>query len=85
VITLDYVKNIAYYTRIGRGRSRLFHLTPVIEEYTLTPTIGGNVTWLSSDENVATVENGVVTKVSDACAVTYANGDNLQTEAWVVK
>ena len=82
VVSLDYANSIAYYERIGRGKSRIVHLTPVSASNTLTTTLSGTITWSSGDDTKATVSNGTITRVaSGAVAIRADNGTTY--EVWI--
>ena len=65
----------------------VFMITPdttileVSKTVTLTPSKQGNVTWTSSDESIATVENGIVTGVNDGHAIITAQIGNAKGKA----
>lgn len=84
VVSVDYTNSLAYYERVGRGESRIVHLTAVTAPTTLTTSLTGTITWTSGNTSVATVSNGAVTKV--ASGTTTIKADNGSTaEIWVVK
>lgn len=69
VMHVDVTHNIIYSTRIGYGYNKKINITNVRVQAgsttTLTPAISGDsVTWISQNENVATVSNGVITGVA---------------------
>lgn len=84
VVSVDYTNTIAYYERVGRGESRIIHLTAATAPTTLTTSLTGTITWSSGDNSVATVSNGAVTKAGTG--TTTIKADNGTTaEIWVVK
>ena len=82
VVSVDYTNNIAYYERVGRGKGRILHLTPVQAPATLTTSLSGTITWSSSDDSIATVTNGAVTRVSTGTAIIKAD-NGVMAEIWV--
>lgn len=75
--------NDLFLVRFGAGRDRYFHVNP-IEPRTLTTRLTGNVVWISSDQSVATVEDGVVTGVSTGKCAVLANDETGNYECWIV-
>lgn len=82
VVSLDYTNMIAYYERIGRNKSRIIHMTPVSASTTLTTSMSGTVTWSSRDDSIATVSNGVITRVASGTVIIRAD-NGTETEIWV--
>ena len=82
VISLDYTNSLAYYERVGRGESRIFHLTPVSSSTTLTTTLTGTITWSSGDTDIATVSNGTITRLTTGTVIIKAD-NGTTAEVWV--
>lgn len=81
VVSIDYTNSIAYYERVGRGESRIIHLTTV-SATTLTTSLTGTITWSSGNDEIATVSNGTITRVD--AGTTIIRADNGTTaEVWV--
>lgn len=82
VVSTDYTNMIAYYERVGKGESRIIHLTPVSASTTLTTTLTGTITWSSSNNTIATVSNGTITRVTTG-TVTIKADNGTTAEIWV--
>lgn len=82
VVSLDYTNMIAYYERIGRGNSRIIHMTPVSASTALTTILTGTITWTSSNTSVATVNNGTITRLTSGTVVIKAD-NGTASEVWV--
>lgn len=88
VATVDANNSVVYLTRVGGGNNRIVHCgkTAVSTSVTLTSQLSGTLTWKSSDTSVATVSNGVVTKVATGVCMVSATNDStdetLSTEFW---
>lgn len=82
VVSLDYTNMIAYYERIGRGNSRIIHMTPVSASTALTTTLTGTITWTSSNTSVATVSNGTITRLTSGTVVIKAD-NGTASEIWI--
>ena len=82
VISLDYTNSLAYYERVGRGKNRIFHLTPVASSTTLTTSLTGTITWSSGDTTIATVSNGTITRLTTGTVVIKASNGTTD-EVWV--
>ena len=61
-----------------------YESVPVQTTAELTASITGAITWETSDSSVATVSNGVVTKVSSGSCVVSALNDSDVYEAWII-
>ena len=59
---------------------QILELTEYTQTATLGIDLGGELTWLSSDTSVATVENGVVTAVGNGSAMIYAVSGDRRAE-----
>lgn len=68
--------------RFGAGYDRYFHYEPIAPT-TLTTRLS-DVTWSSSDTNVATVAEGVVTGVASGTCAILAKDTEGNYEAWTV-
>lgn len=82
VVSLDYTNNLAYYERIGRGKSRIIHLISVSASTALSTSLTGTITWSSSDDNIATVSNGTITRVTTGTVIIKADNGTTE-EVWV--
>lgn len=82
VVSLDYINSIAYYERIGRGKSRIIHLAPISVSDVLTTALTGTVTWASSNDDIATVNNGTITRITTGTVIIKADNNDI-TEVWV--
>ena len=71
------------FIRFGAGADRHFHVQP-ISPTTVTTTLTGNITWSSSNEEVATVSDGVITSVSAGKCAILAKDENSNYECWIV-
>lgn len=69
--------------RFGAGADRYFHYAPIAPT-TLTSKLSGTLTWSSSDLDVATVSNGVVTGVASGTCAIIAKDESGNYEAWVI-
>ncbi|MBR0483190.1 MAG: Ig-like domain-containing protein [Oscillospiraceae bacterium] len=63
---------------------QILELTEYTQTATLGIDLGGELTWLSSDTSVATVENGLVTAVGNGSAMIYAVCGDRRAEIPVV-
>lgn len=84
-ITVDFSTKSVRTARIGRGLNRIVHggVNNVTTTITLTSELT-SPTWSTSDSSVATVNNGVVTKVASGSAIIKATTAN-SVEIWFVK
>lgn len=82
VVSLDYTNNLAYYERIGRGKSRIIHLISVSASTALSTSLTGTITWSSSDDNIATVSNGTITRITTGTVIIKADNGTTE-EVWV--
>ena len=82
VVSLDYINNLAYYERIGRGKSRIIHLLSVSASTTLSTNLSGTITWSSGDESIATVNNGTITRVTTGTVIIKADNGTTE-EVWI--
>lgn len=97
MVTTDLYNKQIYLTRVGAGWDRIAHydVVNVSTTQTLTTVLNeGVIAWESSDESMATVSNGVVTKVgSGYCTITatdtVTDEDENETvvgaETWIIK
>lgn len=69
--------------RFGAGLDRYFHVTPIAPS-TVTTKLTGTVTWSSSDTDVATVADGVITGAATGRCAVLAKDEAGNYEAWIV-
>lgn len=69
--------------RFGAGVDRYIHCE-AIAPTTLTTKLTGAITWSSSDTNIATVSDGVVSVVSVGKCAVIAKDDSGNIEVWVI-
>jgi len=70
------------FIRFGAGKDRYFHTTPIAPQ-TLVSRFD-SPTWATSDENVATVVDGVVTGVATGKCTIVARDVEENYECWIV-
>ena len=83
VVIYKPMSNDISLVRFGAGKDRYYHAT-AISPTTLSTKLSGTITWSTSDSNVATVANGVVTGVSSGTCAILAKDANENYECWVV-
>jgi hypothetical protein len=69
--------------RFGAGADRYFHATPIAPT-TLTSRLS-NVSWSSSDTNIATVSSGAVTGVASGRCAIIAKDTSDNYECWIIE
>lgn len=73
------------FVRFGAGYDRYFHAAPIGAE-TVTSRLTGTLSWESSDDTVATVSGGTITKVgAGRCAVWAKEATTGNYECWIVE
>jgi hypothetical protein len=79
--------NTLYMQRVGHGVDRIIHFVPfgVTDTLELTPKLTGTLNWVSRNTSVATVVNGLVTKVSAGYAGVVATDENGREEHFIVQ
>ena len=82
-VVLRPFSRILDLVRFGSGVNRRFHITPVAPT-TLTTYLAGTVTWRSTNIEIATVSNGVVTGVTAGRCGIVATDENGNFECWPV-
>lgn len=70
------------FIRFGAGKDRYFHTTPIAPQ-TLVSRFD-SPTWATSDENIATVVDGVVTGVATGKCTIVARDAEENYECWIV-
>lgn len=78
------ISNVVHTIRFGSGKDRHFHVTP-IEPQTVSTILDGTITWSSSDTSVATVNNGVISRVGTGTCAILAKDAIGNYECWTVK
>lgn len=78
------VSNDLDMIRFGAGVDRYFHITP-ISPTTLNTKLTGTITWSTSDSNVATVSDGIVTNIGIGKCAILAKDEVGNYECWIVK
>ena len=86
VVQINTYEKIIYCVRIGSGVDRYFHYDYIAVDgsITLTPKLSGTLTWNTSDESIATVENGVVTAVTSGTATIKVTDDSGNFEVFAI-
>ena len=78
------ISKTMHLCRFGAGVDRTFHVEPITTDQTLTSVLT-EVTWSSTDSNIVTVTNGVVTIVGTGTAAIFATDADGNFELWTVK
>ena len=78
------ISNMLHTIRFGSGKDRHFHVTPIAPQE-VTTLLEGSITWSSSNINIATVNNGVITGVSEGTCAILAKDTIGNYECWIVK
>ena len=69
--------------RFGSGSDRYFHVAPIAPT-TVTTKLSGTITWMSSDDSVATVYDGIISSVGAGKCAILAIDEEDNYECWIV-
>ena len=85
-VKIDLTNSVIYAIHYGAAVDRIVHYSSVSVSSSETLTsVYSNVAWGSDDTSIATVSNGVVTKVSAGNALVSATDQDGNKEFWVIK
>lgn len=87
IVTSDLQNSVVYLTRVGAGHDRIVHygVETVTATKALTAMLTGSLVWASSDNRIANVSSGTVSKVGNGYCTVTATDTNGQTEDWIIK
>ena len=87
LMSFDFQNSVIKCYRVGVGYDRFFHYRTETNPGTITPTIitGDTVAWESNNTSVATVSNGVVSKVASGYAIITAQDETGAEEFFCTK
>lgn len=77
------MSNTFHMIRFGAGVDRHFHVAPIAPT-TVTSLLSGTLAWSTSNSEVATVTNGVITGVSSGKCAIIAKDESGNYECWIV-